>query len=164
MNLTQWTIDGQTYVSANEILARGIPLHPMIGMMSGVVVVPSADPIKLRDDPAMLCGEKIAVLYPPADYLIPREGLDAHIEMGRQSAGPKALPRVYKTYFILSQSGLLKIGKAYDPDSRLKSLQAGAGEELEMLAVLDENKEAELHKRFAAYRRRGEWFVHAAPG
>lgn len=47
------------------------------------------------------------------------------------------------------------------PLERLKALQQAHGELLHILAVLPGvriTKERELHKQFAAYRLRGEWF------
>lgn len=63
------------------------------------------------------------------------------------------------TYFVRHpNTGLIKIGKASCVKDRIKALQTGAGVELEILAVLPENVELKLHKKFSKLRRLGEWF------
>lgn len=67
-----------------------------------------------------------------------------------------------KTYFIKNkETGLLKIGRSYDPEARAKSLQCGAGSELDIILVLDEDVERELHLRFSDDRAFNEWFYHS---
>jgi hypothetical protein len=64
-----------------------------------------------------------------------------------------------KTYIVLnSVSGLIKIGKSINPSDRMKSLQTGSGVALDVLAILDGDKERDLHKKFAGLRVFGEWF------
>ena len=64
-----------------------------------------------------------------------------------------------KTYIALNPlSGLLKIGKSIDPDARMANLQTGAALKPELLAVIDDDIERVLHKRFRALRVFGEWF------
>lgn len=68
-------------------------------------------------------------------------------------------------YFIQATvSGLVKIGSASDPGSRLRTLQTGSPERLRLLATMDggEPFEREMHARFAADRSHGEWF-YATP-
>lgn len=62
-------------------------------------------------------------------------------------------------YFI-SNGTYTKIGKADDPEKRLKELQTGCPEKLEIKLVIDggEDKEKMLHKALNKYRYRGEWF------
>lgn len=55
-------------------------------------------------------------------------------------------------------TGLIKIGRANNVGQRVKSLQTGAGAILSTLAVIRDDVELELHRRFSAYRRHGEWF------
>jgi hypothetical protein len=63
-------------------------------------------------------------------------------------------------YFIGSASGPIKIGIAARPTDRLKGLQTGHHERLELLATCQGGQELEraYHKRFAARRLNGEWF------
>lgn len=63
-------------------------------------------------------------------------------------------------YFIAATSGHIKIGVATRPKARLRNLQIGYPEYLELVAVTegDEELEREYHHRFAAHHRRGEWF------
>jgi hypothetical protein len=64
-----------------------------------------------------------------------------------------------KTYFIQSSAGgPIKIGQAVNPKKRLSGLQTSHTVKLEILAVLNENRESELHGRFRALRVRGEWY------
>lgn len=69
-----------------------------------------------------------------------------------------------KVYFIgesAKLTGMVKIGVARDPASRLPSLQTGYPHKLHILGAVpgDEKREREYHKRFAKQRRHGEWFV-----
>lgn len=61
------------------------------------------------------------------------------------------------------ESGRWKIGKSVNPESRFKSLQTGAAEELAPWGVLPCSEpgamERYLHKRFAKHRLHGEWFA-----
>lgn len=67
--------------------------------------------------------------------------------------------KAVRTYIARNASGgLIKIGRSVNPEDRMKSLQTGAGCELEILAVIDGDKERELHKQFAEFRVFGEWF------
>lgn len=63
-------------------------------------------------------------------------------------------------YFIRSANGLIKIGYARDWWTRMKTLQSGNPEPLEILVYSrgDSVAEERLHSAFARYRRNGEWF------
>jgi len=66
---------------------------------------------------------------------------------------------VIKTYIIRNNTnGLIKIGQSRDVEQRVRSLSTMAGSELEILCVIDENIESELHRKFSSYRTTGEWF------
>jgi hypothetical protein len=54
----------------------------------------------------------------------------------------------------------IKIGKADDPETRVRQLQTGSAVELRLLAVTlgQPSLEAELHAAFANDRIQGEWF------
>jgi len=65
-------------------------------------------------------------------------------------------------YFIQGiDGGLIKIGSTSDVKSRLKTLQAGSPVLLRVLGSIEGSLTGELglHKRLAAYRTHGEWFV-----
>jgi hypothetical protein len=65
----------------------------------------------------------------------------------------------WSTYVIRQPgSNLVKIGKATDVNARLKTLQTGMPDEIEILSVINGDHESYLHKRHAAERVRGEWF------
>ena len=63
-------------------------------------------------------------------------------------------------YFVKNSSGLIKIGSTMDVLSRVKGLQTGAGENLEVLVQMDGSTgmEKHLHKRFSGSNEHGEWF------
>lgn len=65
-------------------------------------------------------------------------------------------------YFIRAcRSGLVKIGCASNPVARLKELQTGSPEKLELVGVIPDAGQAgerELHELLAPYRSHGEWF------
>ena len=69
------------------------------------------------------------------------------------------------TYFILSrEAGKVKIGQCREtnpPVKRLKALQTGSPEYLEVLLLLPHKppfEEIQMHRRFSQYRIQGEWF------
>jgi hypothetical protein len=63
-------------------------------------------------------------------------------------------------YFIRKGDNV-KIGRAKDPANRLKALQTGCPEKLELAEVLDGRgyEERVWHKAFANERLHGEWFL-----
>ena len=64
-----------------------------------------------------------------------------------------------RTYIVKHPlTGFIKIGRTVDVDSRIKSLQTGAGAALTLIAVLNGDYELELHRRFSCHRKYGEWF------
>lgn len=66
-----------------------------------------------------------------------------------------------KIYFVRGSKGAVKIGYTSGRvESRLKSLQTGSPDKLELLGVVDGGRELEklLHKRYAEKRLEGEWF------
>lgn len=65
-------------------------------------------------------------------------------------------------YFIVSPATrTVKIGVAIDTRRRLRELQTGNADQLELRAVIagDRSVEASLHARFRKYYVRGEWFA-----
>lgn len=79
----------------------------------------------------------------------------------QQSAPPRFRePKAQLVYFIGSESGPIKIGIASQPIYRLKSLQTGHHERLELLATCEGGQPLEYayHQRFAEHRLAGEWF------
>lgn len=63
------------------------------------------------------------------------------------------------TYFIASECGAIKIGRARNVGGRKDSLQCANPRPLKLLAVVpDGSWEAEYHRRFAEHRIQGEWF------
>ena len=67
-----------------------------------------------------------------------------------------------KTYFISQgRTGPIKIGKAANVQSRLKSLQTSSPQPLYLLGVIDSDIEDILHARFERFQIRGEWYEPA---
>lgn len=63
-------------------------------------------------------------------------------------------------YFIGADHGPVKIGKAMNPEGRLRDLQCGYPYELKILALVEGSTGIEqgYHRKFAGYRLNGEWF------
>lgn len=82
--------------------------------------------------------------------------------VGCRAASKQSRTQSTKTYFLKNKdTGLLKIGRSYNPEARAKALQCGAGVELDILLVIDEDIERELHLRFSDDRAFNEWFYHS---
>jgi hypothetical protein len=66
-------------------------------------------------------------------------------------------------YFIRAANGMIKIGYTREWWQRMKTLQSGHPEPLEMLVATrgDPVAEERLHAAFRRYRRGGEWFEPA---
>ncbi|QDP55547.1 MAG: hypothetical protein Unbinned273contig1001_38 [Prokaryotic dsDNA virus sp.] len=63
------------------------------------------------------------------------------------------------TYFVASECGAIKIGRARNVGGRISDLQCANPRPLKLLAVVpDGSQEAEYHRRFAEHRIQGEWF------
>jgi hypothetical protein len=62
--------------------------------------------------------------------------------------------------YLISDGRAYKIGYARDPEKRLRLLQTGSSESLQIIAVINgpSSLERELHELFAGDRFRGEWF------
>lgn len=66
--------------------------------------------------------------------------------------------RKQKTYLMRdTATGLIKIGKSYDPKIREKTLRSDKPT-VDLFFVIEENVERELHIEYSLFRVRGEWF------
>ena len=67
------------------------------------------------------------------------------------------------TYFIQQETGgNIKIGfTTQDPEARLKNLQTGSAYTLQIVGLLEGNREERLHKKFSDVRVKGEWFKNS---
>jgi len=64
-----------------------------------------------------------------------------------------------RTYIIRAgASEFVKIGRAFQPEARMASLQTAHYETLCLLRVIKGDAEKAFHLRFASLRVRGEWF------
>jgi hypothetical protein len=89
------------------------------------------------------------------------QAIHEHIqEQVRYDQNREETAQQQRVYFIGSQSGPIKIGIAVRPMERLKTLQTGHHEKLELLATCDggQRQEAAYHKQFKKRRLNGEWF------
>ena len=65
----------------------------------------------------------------------------------------------WKTYIIKdNDTNLVKIGKAYDIQKRIKSISSLSGRSLSLLYSFDFDIELKLHNEFSEFRTIGEWF------
>jgi hypothetical protein len=65
-----------------------------------------------------------------------------------------------QTYFMLDeQNNRIKIGKSINPISRLRQISGMAGAKLSLIAVIDDDVEQELHRKFSDLSVYGEWFL-----
>jgi len=64
-------------------------------------------------------------------------------------------------YFLQDGFGSVKIGHAKNVTARMSGLQTDSSVALHLIRALDGGQptEAWLHKRFANYRRKGEWLI-----
>jgi len=67
-------------------------------------------------------------------------------------------------YFVQNEDGFVKIGTTRHVKSRLVRMQIDNCMKIKLIGKMKGgfDLEAELHKRFKKYRKRGEWF-HPAP-
>jgi hypothetical protein len=77
-----------------------------------------------------------------------------------QRTAPKAQRQTHVYVIKSSNSKLVKIGYAVKPEQRARELQTGSPGKLTVAWSLPghEQLERELHRRFADYRKNGEWF------
>jgi hypothetical protein len=70
------------------------------------------------------------------------------------------------TYFMFSpKMNCIKIGKSSQPAKRLRELQTGNADTLQIIGQLAGNHESALHVQFEGYRVfPGEWFRADGPG
>lgn len=89
----------------------------------------------------------------------------AHAESTRQillveaDGGPSPVYR-RPVYFVVAETGQIKIGIARDVEQRLANLQAASPVKLEIAAITDGGlrQEKKYHRQFAEHRLHGEWF------
>lgn len=63
-------------------------------------------------------------------------------------------------YFVRNGRGMIKIGSSMNVSDRIRSLETGASETLELIASIPGtySVERQLHDRFSGIREYGEWF------
>jgi hypothetical protein len=129
------------------------------------------DPERSDEEIAVICGvsaKQIAKLRKSERVPKEPESLSAKVRQGKvRVAREKRKKEVEKvrvarraqnlTYFVADEQGRVKIGQTQRLRKRLLELQRSNADKLTLLGVTKE-REAKLHKRFADFRIRGEWF------
>lgn len=64
-------------------------------------------------------------------------------------------------YVMQAASGLIKIGRSYDPKQRRREIENASGHRVLLLLILPNrgNEEAAIHAKLAPHRGIGEWFA-----
>lgn len=69
---------------------------------------------------------------------------------------------VKKVYLIRGNDGRYKIGTSYHPKKRIKQLQTGNSDQIDLMNVYESTNaliiETTLHNMFSYGRKKGEWF------
>lgn len=87
-------------------------------------------------------------------YLAPRWSELEHFGSRREDSD--GFDSVYLVH--APATGRVKIGRSTQVYKRFSALRAQSGADLELIAVLPEESELNLHRRFADRRLNGEWF------
>lgn len=95
----------------------------------------------------------------PIDHVRLAELVEVAIHDEFEKLAGKVVNRT--VYFVQTESGPIKIGIAQDVQKRLRGLQVSTPDKLTLLCTAPGGVQAEakLHRRFASYRLRGEWFA-----
>ncbi len=73
---------------------------------------------------------------------------------------PKTDWKLDYTYFAVDESGLIKIGRSWNPSARMKQVARTRGCAVRLIAVVKWGRnEKPLHRRFSDDALGGEWFV-----
>lgn len=92
----------------------------------------------------------------------PDKGVDSVPDAEGQGAGTDPGKAPHFVYFIraVMPDGLIKIGRAIDPNVRFAELRTMSPVPLKPLGVVSSDRfaEVELHRRFQGLRSHGEWF------
>jgi hypothetical protein len=90
---------------------------------------------------------------------------DAEYRLIQDQLPPEEKPKGCYVYVVQAVTlGLVKIGKANWPESRIEGIRTGCPDEMRVLGFLHDltgKLESSLHARFAEHRVRGEWFSPA---
>lgn len=93
--------------------------------------------------------------------LVEPPSVEASYRVSRPIAQRGVFVLAMATYFIQrGTGGAIKIGRACDPRKRLADLQVACDEKLSLLGTMEgDEREVEMHARFAHLNIRGEWFT-----
>lgn len=89
--------------------------------------------------------------------------VDSMWKMARPSQRRKRKPVGFVYFIEAEETGLVKIGHAANPESRMKSIQGMSPAKLRLIGYMPGSiaDEKALHARFATDRSHGEWFRHS---
>lgn len=93
-------------------------------------------------------------------YCLRFDGVRVQKSNHASPAGEPAREDGYVYFMQEDGGGPIKIGKSKEPKGRLRRLQTASHSRIRLLAVVQgyDMVEAQMHRRFAASRIRGEWF------
>lgn len=97
---------------------------------------------------ALRCVE-IAMSYQYAESVV----FSSPFNRGKQ--GQQTFTYAFKN----SDTGLVKIGRTTDLETRYVTLCNGCGTRLDVVGICEADVEKEMHKKFMHLRRKGEWFT-----
>lgn len=157
-----WYDDG-TVALTDDLRARRI----RVGQREPSLCSPSANQIHEGNAGAVKAREAKVT---PTDRLAPSAPATAGAgpgHNGRPYGAGTFVPNPSRggcVVYVVRRGGAVKIGITRDVVKRMRALQAANDEPLVLLLAFHGSRkvERELHRRFAAYRKRGEWF-EAAP-
>lgn len=80
---------------------------------------------------------------------------------GRRMKGPRVSAAPAESVYVIRCGDFIKIGMTLDLPQRVKDFQTGNPHQIEIIAVIDaagRATETRLHRHFAKFRHRYEWF------
>lgn len=165
-----------TRLAATALGNAGADASPVTKKKKGMM--PKADALKIWRDPQYLREQALAVINADERYKVEWTPSRAYRELGprgvpagrrpldwvRAAKLPRARPEPKGLVYFLRAGGKgdVKIGFTTDVKGRIGSMKTGHPGELAVLATIGGTHadEQDLHRRFANYRRKGEWFSY----
>lgn len=162
---------GLTKAEAKRLGRLGAAASPTAKAKRGRM--PKGDAAVIWRDAQYTSKEAIAVINANTDYKDKYNLCWAYRNLGprgvpagrHREPNKKPLPRGYIYFVLAGVSGAIKIGYSAKPSKRVRALGTSHHEELECIFTMrgTQQDEKALHKRFAEFRKRGEWFEYAEP-
>lgn len=124
------------------------------------IIVPAID-LMSENDVLALCPQEKASISRLEIIKLSESGYAKFNSASFQLANRKK-KQTSQVYFIVNEArSAVKIGFSTDPESRLHQLEEGTIDDLKIIALFPggRKEEALLHKKFAKFRIRREWFI-----